>query len=91
MLSRLYGPAGGAVSLAYLEGDGTLREQRIVRAQRDGRVILDPALPPFFVEFEGWRLERCSIQRLLAAYPRAFPSGNGFIAGHARPYRGSAW
>lgn len=57
MLSRLYGPAGEAVSIAYLDGEGTLHEQRIARAQREGRVVLDPALPAFFVEFEARRLE----------------------------------
>jgi carboxyl-terminal processing protease len=57
MLSRLYGPAGEAISIAYLDGEGTLHEQRIARARREGRVALDPALPPFFVEFEARRLE----------------------------------
>lgn len=57
MLSRLYGPAGEEVTIAYLDGEGALHEQRIVRAQREGRVVLDPALPPFFVEFEARRLE----------------------------------
>jgi C-terminal peptidase prc len=57
MLSHFYGPAGEAVSMAYLDGEGSLHEQRIVRATREGRVVLDPALPPFFVEFEARRLE----------------------------------
>jgi C-terminal peptidase prc len=57
ILSRLYGPAGEAVAIAYLDGEGALHERRIVRAGREGRVALDPALPPFFVEFEAKRLE----------------------------------
>lgn len=57
LLSRLYGPAGEAVSIAYLDEEGKLHEQRITRAGREGRIALDPALPPFFVEFEARRLE----------------------------------
>lgn len=56
-LSRLYGPAGETVSIAYLDGEGTPHEQRIARAPREGRVDLDPTLPPFFVEFEARQLE----------------------------------
>lgn len=57
LLSRLYGPAGEAVSIAYLDEEGKLHEQRIARAGREGRIALDPALPPFFIEFEARRLE----------------------------------
>jgi carboxyl-terminal processing protease len=57
MLSRLYGPAGEAVTITYVDAEGALHEQRIERAQREGRVALDPALPPFFVEFEARPLE----------------------------------
>jgi carboxyl-terminal processing protease len=57
ILSRLYGPAGEAVSITYLDENGVRHEQRIVRAEREGRVVLDPALPPFFIEFEARRLD----------------------------------
>jgi len=57
LLSRLYGPAGEAVSIAYLDEEGAPHETRIARAEREGRMTLDPALPPFFVEFEAQRLE----------------------------------
>jgi carboxyl-terminal processing protease len=56
MLSRLYGPAEEAISITYLDEKGVRHEQRIVRAEREGRVALDPALPPFFIEFEARRL-----------------------------------
>lgn len=54
MLSHLYGRAVEAVSIAYLDGKGAFHERRIVRAGREGRMVFDPTMPPFFAIAE-WR------------------------------------
>jgi len=54
---QLYGSLDTAVDLVYLDAHGETREVTIQRAQRDGRVVLSPELPPLYVEFASRRLD----------------------------------
>ena len=54
---QLYGSLDTAVDLVYLDAHGEAHEVTIQRAQRDGRVVLGPEFPPFYVEFESRRLD----------------------------------
>jgi carboxyl-terminal processing protease len=57
ILEQLYGTPETTVSVVYRDENGETHTKNIVRAGRAGRVVLDDALPPFFIEFEARRLQ----------------------------------
>lgn len=57
ILGHLYGSPSTTASVVYLDEHGETHTENIVRASRAGRVVLDDALPPFFIDFEAKRLD----------------------------------
>jgi carboxyl-terminal processing protease len=57
ILNKIYGPADTLASIEYVDEKGDSCLKKIVKAQREGKMQFDDALPPFFVEFESKLLE----------------------------------
>lgn len=57
ILAHVLGASGEMVSITCLDEHGASVELEIVRADRDGRMVLDEALPPFYIEFEAKRID----------------------------------
>jgi carboxyl-terminal processing protease len=51
------GASGETISITCLDEHRASIELEIVRADRDGRIVLDEALPPFYIEFEAKRVD----------------------------------
>ncbi|MCP3975887.1 MAG: PDZ domain-containing protein, partial [bacterium] len=57
ILGRILGESGETVSLTCLDEHGVSVELEIARADRDGRMVFDEAMPPFYIEFEAKRID----------------------------------
>jgi C-terminal processing protease CtpA/Prc len=54
--ARLRGAPGTSLALTWRDAADSLRRGTLLRAERPGKTILDPGLPPFFIEFQARRL-----------------------------------
>ena len=57
ILEKIYGLPDTTVLIEYMDENGDTQKEKIVRAKRNGKMIFNEVMPPFFVEFEAKRLD----------------------------------
>ena len=56
ILEKINGPPDTTISISYIDGNANTHEKKIVRTKHKGRIVIDDAMPPVFVEFNAERL-----------------------------------